>query len=101
LPYYRPQGIEKLIEGVGFTIVDSGQIRVCFKMQGDAISSGFAGISRRFSADLVGSSARKTLQWRVFSENGPAGPGAKSREINAEMQAKTPKLRFRHFRNTL
>ena len=27
--------------------------------------------------------------------------GAKSREINAEMQAKTPKLRFRHFRNTL
>ncbi len=23
--------------------------------------------------------------------------GAKSREINAEMQAKTPKLRFRHF----
>jgi hypothetical protein len=27
--------------------------------------------------------------------------GAKSRRINAEMQAKTPKLRFRHFRNTL
>ena len=27
--------------------------------------------------------------------------GAKSREINAEMQAKTPKLHFRHFRNTL
>ena len=27
--------------------------------------------------------------------------GAKSREINAEMQAKTLKLRFRHFRNTL
>ena len=64
--------------------------RVCFKMQGDAISSGFACISRRFSAGLVGSSARKTLQWRVFSENGPAGPGAKSRKINAEMQAKTP-----------
>ena len=75
--------------------------RVCFKMQGDAISSGFACISRRFSLGLVGSSARKTLQWRVCSENGPAGPGAKSREINAEMQAKTPKLRFRHFRNTL
>ncbi len=36
------------------------------------------------------SSARKTLQWRVFSENGPAGPGAKSREINTEMQFKTP-----------
>ncbi len=34
--------------------------------------------------------ARKTLQWRVFSENGPAGPGAKSREFNVEMQAKTP-----------
>ena len=41
--------------------------RVCFKMHGDAISSGFACISRRFSAGLVGSSARKTLQWRVFS----------------------------------
>ena len=27
--------------------------------------------------------------------------GAKSREINAEMQLKTPKMRFRHFRNTL
>ena len=26
MPYYRPQGIEKLIEGVGFTIVDSRQI---------------------------------------------------------------------------
>ena len=46
-------------------VADSG--RVCFKMQGDAISSGFACISRRFSAGLVGSSARKTLQWRVFS----------------------------------
>ena len=66
------------------------RFRVCFKMQEEAISSGFACISRRFSAGLLGSSARKTLQWRVFSENGPAGPGAKSREINAEMQAKTP-----------
>lgn len=27
LPYHRPQGIEKLIEGVGFTILDSRQIR--------------------------------------------------------------------------
>ena len=66
------------------------RFRVCFKMQEEAISSGFACISRRFSAGLLGSSARKTLQWRVFSENGPAGPGANSREINAEMQAKTP-----------
>ena len=59
-------------------------------MQGDAISSGFACISRRFSADLVGSSAQKTVLWTVFRENGSADPGAKSREINAEMQAKTP-----------
>jgi hypothetical protein len=49
----------------------------------------------------VGSSARKTLQWRVFSENGPAGPGAKSREINTEMQFKTPKMHLPEFRNTL
>ncbi len=27
--------------------------------------------------------------------------GGKSREINAEMQAKTPKMHFMHFRNTL
>jgi len=70
-------------------------------MQGDAVSSGFACISRRFSTGLVGSNARKTLLWRVFSENGSVDPGAKSREINEEMQAKTPKMRFRHFRNTL
>ena len=36
-------------------------------MLGDAVSSGFACISRRFSAGLVGSSARKTVQWTVFS----------------------------------
>ena len=36
--------------------------RVCFKMQGDAISSGFACISRRFSAGLVGLSQGKSTQ---------------------------------------
>ena len=30
-----------------------------------------------------------------------SGGAYKSREINAEMQPKTPKMRFRHFRNTL
>ena len=88
-------------------------------MLGDAVSSGFACISRRFSAGLVGSSARKTVQWTVFSgssarktlrwsvfskngaeppsngaeppvERGGRPPDAKSREINPEMQAKTP-----------
>ena len=38
------------------------KIRVCFKMQGDAISSGFACISRRFSAGLVGLSQGKSTQ---------------------------------------
>jgi hypothetical protein len=32
---------------------------------------------------LLGSSARKTLQWRVFSENGSADPGGKSRNLQA------------------
>ena len=60
-------------------------------MQGDAISSVGAGDSMRFSAGLVGSGAWKAVHWTVFSENGSADPGAGSREINAEMQAKTPK----------
>ena len=32
-------------------------------------------------AGLLGSSARKTLQWRVFSENGLTSPGGKSRNL--------------------
>ncbi|MBQ6326152.1 MAG: hypothetical protein IJI26_08830, partial [Clostridia bacterium] len=32
---------------------------------------------------LLGSSARKTLRWSVFSENGLAGPGGKSRNLQA------------------
>ena len=50
---------------------------------------------------MLGSSARKTVQWTVFSENGSADPGGKSREINAEMQFKTPKMHLPEFRNTL
>jgi hypothetical protein len=49
-------------------------------MEGDAVSDGFDCISRRFSAALVDPKARKS---------------------NTEMQSKTPKMRFRHFRNTL
>ena len=37
-------------------------IRVCFKMQGDAVSSGFGCISRRFPAGLVGLSQGKSTQ---------------------------------------
>ena len=43
------------------------------------------------TGDFQPSAACKTLDY----------PGGKSREINAEMQAKTPQMRFRHFRNTL
>ncbi|MBQ3304188.1 MAG: hypothetical protein IJH03_06575, partial [Clostridia bacterium] len=32
---------------------------------------------------LLGSSARKTVQWTVFSENGSADPGGKSRNLQA------------------
>ena len=32
-------------------------------------------------AGLLGSSARKTVQWTVFSENGLASPGGKSRKL--------------------
>ena len=32
---------------------------------------------------LLGSSARKTLRWSVFSENGLASPGGKSRNLQA------------------
>jgi hypothetical protein len=49
-------------------------------MEGDAVSDGFDCISRRFSAALVDPKARKS---------------------NTEMQSKTPKMHFRHFRNTL
>ena len=34
-------------------------------------------------AGLLGSSARKTVQWTVFSENGLASPGGKSRNLQA------------------
>ena len=49
-------------------------------MEGDAVSSGFDCISRRFFAALVDPKARKS---------------------NTEMQSKAPKMHFRHFRNTL
>ena len=49
-------------------------------MPGDAVSSGFDCISRRFFAALVDPKARKS---------------------NTEMQSKAPKMHFRHFRNTL
>ena len=32
---------------------------------------------------LLGSSARKTLRWSVFSKNGLASPGGKSRNLQA------------------
>ena len=32
---------------------------------------------------LLGSSARKTVQWTVFSENGSVDPGGKSRNLQA------------------
>ena len=32
-------------------------------------------------AGLLGSSARKTVQWTVFSENGLVSPGGKSRNL--------------------
>ena len=58
-------------------------------MQGDAVSSGFACISRRFSAGLVGSSARKTAQWTVLRENGPAGPRRTGRQTPELSQGKS------------
>ena len=85
-------------------------------MPGDAISSGFACISRRFSTGLVGSSARKNVQWTFFSENGPEGPRRTGRQAPELSQGKSTwkwrqrrrncngvssQLRFRHFRNTL
>ena len=65
-------------------------------MQGDAISSGFACISRRFSAGLVGSSARKSVQWTDFSENGSADPRRTGRQAPEPSQGKsTQKCRQR------
>ena len=99
---------ERIFEGECRNVAN--RLRVCFKMQGDAISSGFACISRRFSAGLVGSSARKTLQWRVFSgssarksvqwtdfsENGSADPRRTGRQAPEPSQGKsTPKCRQR------
>jgi len=36
----------------------------------------------------MGSSAWKTVQWTVFSENGPAGPG----ELSAKQTEEDPEL---------
>ena len=49
---------ERIFEGECRNVAN--RLRVCFKMQGDAISSGFACISRRFSAGLVGLSQGKS-----------------------------------------
>ena len=42
--------------------VDMLEIRVCFQMRGDAVSSGFGCISRRFPAGLVGLSQGESTQ---------------------------------------
>ena len=60
------------------------------------------------NVDVIGSVKHDTVTgWTdpaagaLSSTNGIVNIGAKSREINAEMQPKTPKMRFRHYRNTL
>ena len=72
-------------------------------MPGDAVSSGFDCISRRFSAGLLGSSARKTVQWTafsgtsarktvqwtVFSEDGSADPRRTGRQTPEASQGKS------------